>query len=46
LLNSLERSVESLNDKSFTAYATLAIATENLRAVLYDTLIEEGGTDE
>ena len=46
LLNSLERSVESLNYKSFTAYATLMLATENLRAVLYDTLIEEGGTDE
>ena len=46
LLSSLENVVESLNYKSFTAYATLAIATENLRAVLYDTLIEEGGTDE
>lgn len=45
LLNSLERSVESLNCKSFTAYATLMLATENLRAVLYDTLTEEGGTD-
>jgi hypothetical protein len=46
LLNSLESVVESLNYKSFTAYATLATATENLRAVLYDTLIEEVGTDE
>ena len=46
LLNSLEREVESLNCKSFTAYATLATATENLRAALYYTLTEEGGTDE
>jgi len=46
LLNSLESAVESLNYKSFTAYATLAIATENLRAALYYTLTEEGGTDE
>lgn len=45
LLNSLESVVESLNYKSFTAYATLATATENLRAVLYDTLTEEVGTD-
>ena len=46
LLNSLENVVESLNYKSFTAYATLMHATENLRAVLYDTVIEEGGTNE
>ena len=46
LLNSLEKVVESLNYKSFTAYATLASATENLRAVLYDTLINEDGTNE
>ena len=46
LLNSLEREVENLNYKSFTAYATLATATENLRAALYYTLTEEGGTDE
>lgn len=45
LLNSLERVVESLNYKSFTAYATLASATENLRAVLYDTIIAPDGTD-
>ena len=46
LLSSLESVVESLNYKSFTAYATLAHATENLRAVLYDTVINEDGTDE
>jgi len=46
LLNSLENAVENLNYKSFTAYDTLATATENLRAVLYDTVIEEGGTDD
>ena len=46
LLNSLESVVESLNYKSFTAYATLATATENLRAVLCDTVIEEVGTNE
>ncbi|MGI9143396.1 MAG: hypothetical protein ACR2IJ_09440 [Fluviibacter sp.] len=46
LLSSLESVVDSLNYKSFTAYATLATATENLRAVLYDTVIREDGTDE
>ena len=46
LLNSLESVVHDLNYKSFTAYDTLATATENLRAVLYDTLTEEGGTNE
>ena len=46
LLNSLERAVENLNYKSFTAYDTLATATENLRAVLYDTVTGEGGTDD
>ena len=46
LLNSLENEVERLNYKSFEAYATLMLATENLRAVLYDTVIVEGGTDE
>jgi hypothetical protein len=45
LLSSLENVVERLNYKSFTAYATLMLATENLRAVLYDTLIEQDGTD-
>lgn len=45
LLNSLEREVESLNCKSFTAYATLMLATENLRAVLYDTAMLEDGID-
>ena len=46
LLNSLENEVERLNYKSFEAYATLMLATENLRAVLYDTLIDEAGTDD
>ena len=46
LLNSLENVVESLNYKSFEAYATLMLATENLRAVLYDTVIRKDGTDE
>jgi len=45
LLNSLENAVESLNYKSFTAYATLMHATENLRAVLYDTIVQEDGTE-
>jgi len=45
LLNSLESAVESLNYKSFTAYATLNIALEDLRAVLYDTVTREAGTD-
>lgn len=46
LLNSLERQVELLNYKSFTAYATLALATENLRAALYDTIVEPAGTEQ
>ena len=46
LLNSLEREVESLNYKSFEAYATLSIATENLRAAVYDTVIDLAGTDD
>jgi hypothetical protein len=46
LLNSLESEVERLNYKSFEAYATLSIATENLRAVVYDTVIDSAGTDE
>jgi hypothetical protein len=45
LLNSLENVVESLNYKSFEAYATLMLATENLRAVVYDTVIEGAGTE-
>ena len=45
LLNSLESVVESLNYKSFEAYATLMLATENLRAVLYDTVISKDSTD-
>ena len=45
LLNSLESVVESLNYKSYTAYATLATALEGVRATLYDTLTEEAGTE-
>ncbi len=46
LLNSLENVVESLNYKSFTAYDTLIIAMEGVRAALSDTPTEEAGTDE
>lgn len=46
LLNSLESVVERLNYKSFTAYVTLATALEGVRAALYDTVTEEGGTNE
>ena len=46
LLNSLESVVESLNYKSFTAYDTLARATENLRAELYDIVIQEDITND
>lgn len=46
LLNSLENVVERLNYKSFTAYATLATALEGVRVALYDTVIDEAGTDE
>ena len=46
LLNSLESVVESLNYKSFTAYATLQNAIEGVRVALYDSTIEEGGTDD
>jgi hypothetical protein len=45
LLNSLENVVENLNYKSFEAYATLALATQNLRAALFDTATDEGGTE-
>ena len=46
LLNSLESVVESLNYKSFEAYAILMHATENLRAVVYDIVIDSDGTDD
>ena len=46
LLNSLENVVENLNYKSFEAYATLALATQNLRAALFDTATDEDGTDD
>jgi hypothetical protein len=45
LLNSLENEAENLKYKSFTAYATLASAIEDLRVVVYDIVTEEGGTD-
>ena len=45
LLNSLERSVESLNCKSYTAYATFQNALEGVRVALYDTAMLEGGID-
>jgi hypothetical protein len=46
LLSSLEREVESLNCKSFTAYVTFQNALEGVRVALYDTAMLEGGTDE
>ena len=46
LLNSLEKEVESLSFKSFTAYDTLAIAIEEMRVLLSNILTEEDGTDE
>jgi hypothetical protein len=46
LLNSLESEVEKLNYKSFEAYATLSIATENLRAAVYDIATDSDGTDD
>ncbi len=45
LLSSLENVVESLNYKSFTAYDTLVIATEGVRAALSDIVTDEAGTD-
>ena len=45
LLSSLENVVENLNYKSFTAYDTLVIATEGVRAALSDIVTDEAGTD-
>ena len=45
LLNSLENVVDNLNYKSFTAYDTLVIATENLRVALCNIVTDEAGTD-
>ena len=45
LLNSLESVVDSLNYKSFTAYDTLVIAMEGVRAALSDIVTDEAGTD-
>ena len=44
LLNSLESVVERLNYKSFTAYDTLVIATEGVRAALSAIVTDEAGT--
>ena len=44
LLNSLESVVENLNYKSFTAYDTLVIATEGVRAALSAIVTDEDGT--
>ena len=46
LLNSLESVVDHLNFKSFTVYDTLVSALEGVRVALYDSIVEEGGTDE
>jgi hypothetical protein len=46
LLSSLESVVESLNYKSFTAYDTLASATENLRAELLPFINDTTGTED
>ena len=45
LLNSLESVVDHLNFKSFTVYDTLVSALEGVRVALYDSIVEEGGTD-
>jgi hypothetical protein len=45
LLSSLENVVESLNYKSFTAYDTLVIAMEGVRAALSNIVTDEAGTD-
>jgi len=45
LLNSLEKQVETLNFKSFTAYDTFNTAIEEARAAL-SMLTEDDGTDE
>ena len=44
LLSSLENVVENLNYKSFTAYDTLVIATEGVRAALSAIVTDEVGT--
>jgi hypothetical protein len=45
LLSSLERVVDNLNFKSFTAYDTLITAMEGVRVALSNIATEEGGTD-
>ena len=44
LLSSLENVVDNLNYKSFTAYDTLVIATEGVRAALSAIVTDEAGT--
>jgi hypothetical protein len=46
LVSCLESIVETLQYKSFTAYDTLASATENLRAAHLDFITDTGGTDD
>ena len=46
LLSSLESVVENLNYKSFTLYDMLNTAIEEISAVLSNTQIAEGGTDD
>ena len=45
LLNSLENAVANLNYKSFTAYDTLVIATEGVRAALSAIVTDVDGTE-
>ena len=46
LLSSLENVVDRLNFKSFTVYDTLMHAIEGVRVALYDSTIDEAGTNE
>jgi hypothetical protein len=45
-LNSLESLVDHLNFRSFTVYDTLVSALEGVRVALYDSTLEEAGTDD
>ena len=46
LLSSLESVVDRLNFKSFTVYDTLMHAIEGVPVSLYDSTIDEAGTNE
>ena len=46
LLNSLERKVVELTSKSFTVLDTLEQGTQAMRALPYDIILSEAGTDE